>query len=51
MHQGRINHVADAADAGGLALMEASRFTVPRHFYENTAIFYWDTPILGASRI
>jgi hypothetical protein len=21
------------------------------HFYENTPIFYWDTPILGASRI
>ena len=35
----------------------ASRLWGPRallyhaHFYENTSIFYWDTPILGASRI
>jgi hypothetical protein len=33
MHaQGRINHVADAAYAAGLALMGPSRFTVPRPF-------------------
>jgi hypothetical protein len=43
----RPYHVADAA----------SRLWGPRallchaHFYENTSIFYWDTPILGASRI
>jgi hypothetical protein len=55
--QGRINHVADAAYAAGLALKGASRLRGPRallchaHFYENTPIFYWDTPILGASRI
>jgi hypothetical protein len=35
----------------------ASRLWEPRlllchaHFYENTPISYWDTPILGASRI
>jgi hypothetical protein len=50
-HHGRINHVADAAYAAGLALMGASRFSVPRPFYENTPIFFWDTPLLGASRI
>ena len=41
---GRINHVADAAYAAGLVLYHA-------HFYENTPIFYWDMPILGALRI
>jgi hypothetical protein len=37
--QGRINHVADAAYAAGLALKGASRFTVPRPFLREHAHF------------
>ena len=37
--QGRINHVADAAYAAGLALMGASRFTLPRPFLREHAHF------------
>ena len=37
--QGRINHVADAAYAAGLALAGASRFTVPRPFSIGTRPF------------
>jgi hypothetical protein len=37
--QGRINRVADAQYAAGLALMGASRFTVPRPFLREHAYF------------
>ena len=37
--QGRINYVADAADAAGLALLGASRFTVARPFFQEYSHF------------
>jgi hypothetical protein len=38
-NQSRINHVADAVYAAGLALMGASRFTVPCPFLREHAHF------------